>query len=153
MNEHQIKLIQESWSTAVTVPNAMGLFYQKLFEIKPEVRGLFPENLEKQQEKLAYMLGYVVQNLDRLGDLEQSIADLGRSHAKSNVKAEHYPAVGEALIWTIQQALGENYQPEIGEAWGAAYGYLSEKMINAPEKREKGIGNLIAKLFKRKRTA
>lgn len=150
MNENQITLIEESWNTASVVPNAMGLFYKRLFEIKPEVRSLFPESLEKQEEKLAYMLGYIVQNLNRLDDLTQSLENLGRSHAKSMVKAEHYPAVGEALIWTIEQALGKKYKPEIGEAWAIAFEHLSDKMINAPEKPEKGIGNLIAKLFKRR---
>lgn len=154
MNKKQIRLIQDSWTVAVTVPNAMGLFYNRLFEIKPEVRSLFPDDLAKQEEKLAYMLGYVVQNLDRLEEITGSIQDLGNSHAKANVKPEYYPPVGEALVWTIQQALGDDYKDEVGEAWGVAYGYLSDKMINAPTKREKRIGNLISKLFgKRKNKA
>jgi len=154
MNEQQIKLIQDSWNVAVTVPNAMRLFYDRLFEIKPEVRELFPQDLADQEEKLAYMLGYVVNNLERLDQITESIEDLGRSHAKSKVKAEDYPAVGEALVWTIQQAMGNDYKDEVGEAWGVAYNFLSDKMINAPEKRERGIGNLISKLFgKRKNNA
>ena len=41
--------------------------------------------------------------------------------------------VGGALIWTLQQGLGEAFTPEIEASWVAAYTALSGVMIEAAE--------------------
>ena len=47
-----------------------------------------------------------------------------------SVKAEHYPVVGSALLWTLEQGLGEAWTAEVAAAWTAAYGTLSGYMIS-----------------------
>jgi nitric oxide dioxygenase len=45
------------------------------------------------------------------------------------VTAEHYGTVGDALLWTLEQGLGEAFGPATREAWLEAYGALSDAMI------------------------
>jgi hypothetical protein len=39
--------------------------------------------------------------------------------------------VGAALLWTLEQGLGEAFTPEAREAWAAAYGLLATTMQDA----------------------
>jgi hemoglobin-like flavoprotein len=143
----KINVIQYSWERILRDPDAMMKFYDRLFIAAPETRKLFPEDLSKQSEKLAYTIGFVVTNIDRLDSIKQSIEDLGRVHNKLNIKAEYYDIVITALIETIQDVMGQDFMPEIGVAWREALEYVSKLMINAPEKRENGFKKLLSKLF------
>jgi nitric oxide dioxygenase len=44
--------------------------------------------------------------------------------------------VGETLLWTLEQGLGEAFTPEVKEAWTEAYALLSGAMIAAARKVE-----------------
>ena len=49
MTPHQIKLVQTSFSHVAPIATiAADLFYGRLFEIAPQVRRLFPEDLREQ---------------------------------------------------------------------------------------------------------
>jgi len=59
------------------------------------------------------------------------VEDLGRRHAGYGVRDEHYHTVGAALLWTLEQGLGELYTPDVAEAWAAAYTLLAGVMQKA----------------------
>lgn len=148
MSDTLVQDIRTSWEVMATsgMENMM-MFYDKLFEIAPQVRPMFPEDLTKQSEKLAYTITYVVSNIDRLEEIKESIEDLGRIHNKLEIPADYYPPVKEALIWTIQQKMGGEYSDSIGKSWDTALDMLANIMINAPEKRENRLKKLLNKLF------
>ena len=39
-----------------------------------------------------------------------------------------FRTVAEALLWTLQQGLGEEFTPDVAAAWVAAYRILAEVM-------------------------
>jgi nitric oxide dioxygenase len=45
------------------------------------------------------------------------------------VHPEHFDLVGEALLWTLEQGLGEAFTPEVHEAWAAAFGVIARAML------------------------
>jgi hypothetical protein len=55
---------------------------------------------------------------------------LAKRHVSYGAKAEHYPVVGAALLWTLEKGLGDGWTPEVADAWGTAYGTLSGYMIS-----------------------
>ena len=64
MTPHQISLVQTSFAKVVPIAaTAADLFYGRLFEIAPEVRRLFPDDLAEQKKKLMAMLGTAVGGL------------------------------------------------------------------------------------------
>ena len=77
------------------------------------------------------MLSTIVGRLDRLDELTEEIKQLALRHVDYGVKASHYRAVGSALLWTLQQGLGADWNKEVEAAWEACYGILSNTMINA----------------------
>ncbi|MBI2737687.1 MAG: hemin receptor [Rhodospirillales bacterium] len=131
MTPHQIDLVQSSFKKVVPIAGAAaGLFYDRLFEIAPEVRPLFPEDLS-QQKKLMAMLGTAVGSLHELGTILPAVKDLGQRHKGYGATAAHYAPVGAALLWTLEKGLGPDFTPEVKAAWTETYNALSGVMTSA----------------------
>lgn len=132
MTPHQIKLVQNSFAQVAPISTiAADLFYGRLFEIAPSVRRMFPQDMVQQKMKLMTMLGVVVNGLTKIDALLPAVRALGKRHAGYDVHPEHFAPVGAALIWTLEQGLGDDFTPEVKEAWTTAYGVLSSVMIEA----------------------
>ncbi|MEM7395507.1 MAG: globin family protein [Verrucomicrobiota bacterium] len=137
MTEDQIKLIQDSWAMVLPIEEAAAeLFYSRLFETAPEVKPLFTTDIKEQGAKLMKMITMVVNGLTKLDAIVPAIQALGKRHVDYGVKDEHYAIVGAALIWTLEQGLGEAFTEEVKVAWLAAYTVLSQTMIEAAAAEE-----------------
>ena len=84
-----------------------------------------------QRKILMQTLTVVVKTLDRLDQLVPAVQALGRRHAGYGVREAHYGTVGEALLWTLEQGLGDAFTPDVRGAWADAYGTLASVMIDA----------------------
>ncbi len=134
--------IRRSWKLVIPIAEtAADLFYKRLFELKPEYRPLFPDNLAGQKSKLVRMLAFIVKALDfpetawkddvaEAEDLLLVLLALGRRHdSLYRVPKEAYGSVGEALLWTLDYGLGEAFSPPVRAAWTAVYKAVSTTMI------------------------
>jgi hemoglobin-like flavoprotein len=132
MTPQQIKLVQSSFAKVAPIADlAADLFYSRLFEIAPDVRRLFPDDLSGQKKKLMGMLGTAVAGLGKLDTLVPAVQALGRRHAGYGVTAGHYVPVGAALLWTLEKGLGDAFTTETREAWATAYRLLADTMMDA----------------------
>jgi hemoglobin-like flavoprotein len=135
MSPEKIALVQDSFKKVVPIAGpAADIFYDRLFEIAPDVRGLFPEDMTEQKKKLMQMLAIAVNGLTKLDEILPAVQDLGRRHNGYDVTAAHYDKVGEALIFTLDKGLGEAFTPEVKDAWVETYGALAGVMIEAQAK-------------------
>ena len=132
MTLEQIELVKKTWSQVSGNPDAVAeLFYGKLFATAPQVRPLFPEDMKEQGAKLMQMLAVAVANLDRLGDVRPALVALAERHVDYGTVPEHYPVVGQVLLDTLDEGLGEDFTPEVRATWAEVYGKLSDIMIEA----------------------
>jgi len=133
MTKEQIILVKRSWSIFREIdPTVVGdVFYSKLFFDMPYLEKLFHTPKEEQSRKLIEMLSVIVGRLDNLEELTEEIKQLAIRHVQYGVKEQHYKAVGTALLWTLQQGLGRDWNEEIKEAWASCFHVLSTTMINA----------------------
>lgn len=132
MTNQQIDLVQSSWKKVLPIADTAGmLFYNRLFEIAPEVRPLFGENIEPQAKKLMKMLGMVVGGLTKLDRLIPQVQQLGARHSNYGVQAAHYAVVAQALLWTLEKGLGEAWNEDLKAAWTTAYTTLAGVMKEA----------------------
>ncbi|WP_315776397.1 MULTISPECIES: globin family protein [unclassified Bradyrhizobium] len=130
MTPSQIELVQDSFAKVAPISDqAAGIFYDRLFEVAPQVRPMFPDDLTEQRKKLMATLAVVVNGLANLPAILPAASALAKRHVDYGAKPEHYPVVGSALLWTLEKGLGEAWTPEVAEAWTAAYGTLSGFMI------------------------
>ena len=132
MTPRQIGLIRASWDKVLPISEqAAELFYGKLFELDPELKSLFSTDMKEQGKKLMTMIDTVVKNLDNLEAVVPAAQDSGKRHAGYGVKDEDYNTVAEALLWTLEQGLGDDFTDEVKEAWTEAYVILSTTMKDA----------------------
>lgn len=131
MNPLQINLVQESFAKVAPISEqAAVLFYDRLFEVAPAVRAMFPDDMTEQRKKLMATLAVVVNGLSNLEAVLPAASALAKRHVSYGARPEHYPAVGGALLWTLEKGLGEAWTPDVADAWTAAYGTLSGYMIS-----------------------
>ncbi len=132
MTDTTKQLVQNSFEKVVPIADtAAELFYKKLFELDPSLRHMFRSDMKEQGRKLMNMIGLAVKGLDNLETLVPAVEHLGRSHGGYGVTDEHYATVGTALIWTLEKGLGDEFTPEVREAWVEVYTVLSTTMKNA----------------------
>jgi hemoglobin-like flavoprotein len=131
MDSTQVKLVQESFAKVAPISEqAAVIFYDRLFEVAPAVRAMFPVDMTEQRKKLMTMLAAVVNGLSNLESILPVASALAKRHAGYGAKAEHYPVVGSTLLWTLEKGLGDGWTREVADAWTAAYGTLSGYMIS-----------------------
>lgn len=148
MTPEQVKLVQSSFEKVVPIaPQAADIFYARLFEIAPEVRKLFPEDLTEQKGKLMSMLTTAVTNLHQVEKIIPAVEDLGRRHVDYGVTADQYKPVGEALIYTLDKGLGEDFTPEVKDAWVATYTTVQSVMTEAAANVKPAKKGFLARMF------
>ena len=136
MTEAEIRSVKQSWRTLRAIdPTIVGdLFYSKLFMANPSLRNMFPKKMDAQYNKLMDMLSVIIARLDRIDELSDDIAAMARRHVHYGVRPAHYKLVGNALLWTLKQGLGQDWTPNVEKAWAECYSLLSGVMMKAAEK-------------------
>jgi hemoglobin-like flavoprotein len=126
MDPTQIELVQESFAKVAPISEmAAMLFYDRLFQIAPTLRAMFPADMTDQRRKLMATLAAVVNGLGNIESVLPAASALARHHVGYGAKPAHHPVVGGALLWTLEKELGDAWRPEVADAWTAAYGTLS----------------------------
>jgi nitric oxide dioxygenase len=107
-------------------------FYNRMFESNPEIKAMF--NMDKQEsgeqpKALAMAVLAAAQNIDNLEAISSAVKNIGKSHVASNVKAEHYPIIGQNLLLAIKEVLGDAATDEVLNAWKEAYEVIAKVFI------------------------
>ena len=106
-------------------------FYERMFRENPEVAPFFNpahQAAGAQQKALAGAICAYAANIDNLEVLGGAVELIAQKHASLQVKPEHYPIVGENLLASIREVLGEGATDEVINAWAEAYGFLTQIM-------------------------
>ena len=141
MRAESERLVRESWAQFQPMAErSAGFFYDKLFELDPQARRLFAStDMEAQGRKLMAMFAAIVRTLDRPEELIAEVADLGRRHVHYGVQDSQYDSVGIALLWTLEQALGPAFTPEVRDAWTEAYLFVSSILRRATTQEHEAL--------------
>ncbi len=132
MTPHEIALVQTTFKKVVPIADtAAKLFYDKLFDLDPSLKALFKSDMTEQGAKLMTMIGMAVNSLSDLPGLIPVVQSLGVRHVDYGVEEEHYATVGEALLWTLEQGLGDEFTEQVRAAWTKTYTTLANTMIEA----------------------
>lgn len=127
MPPYYIELIRTSFDQVELIADLVAeLFYRRLYQLDPTLKPLFRNDMTIQNRKLMKVLHIVVNSLDRLDKLVPAVESLGRRHATYNVSDEHFTIAGAALLWALEQALGDTWTPSTEAAWTEAYELVSD---------------------------
>jgi hemoglobin-like flavoprotein len=125
-----VALVQQTWEQVVPIADEAALaFYSRLFELDPSLRSMFRQtDMVEQRRKLMQMITVAVRGLNRFDELMPALQAMGRRHVGYGVQDHHYDTVGAALLWTLEQGLGDAFTPEARESWTLLYGTLASIM-------------------------
>ena len=141
LTESDRKAVRHSFRLVVPIADtAADLFYQRLFELRPDYRALFKDDIAAQKRKLLRMLAFIVKALDYKDtewrddvppeqDLMLVVLALGRRHSDLyRIPHESYGVVAEALLWALDYGLGEAFTQDVRAAWTRLYTLLAQTM-------------------------
>ena len=133
----QKELVQKTWVMVVPIADtAAELFYGRLFELEPEYRAMFKNDMTEQGKKLMKTINIAVEALDDVEPLVPVLKKMGADHAGYGVKERDYNVVGAALLWTLEKGLGDAFTNEVKNAWGAVYELLASVMKSGAAEAE-----------------
>ncbi|AQH03985.1 nitric oxide dioxygenase (plasmid) [Burkholderia sp. KK1] len=107
-------------------------FYSRLFQAHPELKNVFNmahQEQGQQQQALARAVYAYAENIENPESLAAVLRNIANKHASLDVRAEHYPVVGEHLLGAIKDVLGDAATGEIIAAWAQAYGNLADVLM------------------------
>ncbi|MCC6557773.1 MAG: hemoglobin, partial [Polyangiaceae bacterium] len=132
ISKRTIALVQQSWAQVMPISDAASsLFYARLFTLDPSLRAMFKSDMTEQKKKLMQTLSVAVDGLSNLPKLVPALQALGERHAGYMVVDEHYDLVGDALLWTLREGLGDSFTGEIEAAWKEVYAVVADTMKKA----------------------
>lgn len=111
--------------------------YERLF-VDPEMKALFDEGHQQSGEQPKRLAGAILafaRNVDNLGALTTAVGQIADRHVATHIKPEHYPAVANALLPAIRDVLGDAASDPVLAAWGEAYWFLADVLIDAEKTR------------------
>lgn len=106
-------------------------FYRRMFEHNPELKNVFNlgnQQTGKQQTALAMAVLAYAEHIEDPSVLVPAVTKIGHKHVSLDIRPEHYAIVGQHLIASIGEVLGEAATPALLDAWTVAYGKLASLM-------------------------
>lgn len=132
MNPHHVDLIRDSFvQILVDSERAACIFYDRLFELAPDTRPLFRNDMAEQGRLLIDALGRIVTGLSRLDAMLPALRKLAERHVGYGVEHRHYAVAGEALLHMVKVHGGASVDAQTIDAWKTAYALVADAMIAA----------------------
>lgn len=130
-----VELLENSFAKVKPVATEfVDRFYDNLFTDYPAAKPLFANTDIKQQgKKLLQSLVLVIDNLRKPDVLSDALKGLGARHVKYGALPEHYPLVGNTLLKTFEEFLGEAWTDDVKQAWVDAYEAISTIMLDGAD--------------------
>ncbi len=127
-----VALLRESFDLVLErEPNLTHRFYDNLFSRHPQAKPLFHRSPRATQEKmLADALVSVIDHLEDAPWLVEKLGAIGIKHVEYGVTPERYPWVGDALLATLADVAGPDWNDELAREWAAAYGAITAMMLD-----------------------
>jgi len=106
-------------------------FYNKFFEVCPDVKPMFANvSIVHQGKLLATVIGSALNSMRKPAVLRKKLLELAKGHNGKGVKAAHYGGMGSALIWSLELVLGKTILDEATKtAWIRMYSFMLTIMV------------------------
>ena len=134
MNASQKELIKATVPILRTNGNDLiTYFYQRMLSNNPELKNIFNmanQASGKQQNALSGAVLAYAENIEDPTVLINTLKSIGNKHVSLNIQPEQYDTVGNHLIASIKEVLGDLATVELIEAWTLAYNELAQIMIS-----------------------
>lgn len=126
----ELDLIRSSFQQVLPIADRAGiLVYERIFTLAPGARSLFDDEIPAQGKRLMAATKNVVDSLDDLDAVTAFLVKLGARHVRYGVQPAHFDVVEEALLWTLEQGLGDAFTSDVRAAWKTAWTVIADAML------------------------
>ncbi|CAH9077149.1 unnamed protein product [Cuscuta europaea] len=142
ISEKQEALVKDSWEVMKQNTSQLSLrFFTLILEIAPAAKEMFSflkdsdDALHRSNPKLKSHAVIVFKlTCESAVQLREkgvvvvggtTLKHLGAVHLEKGLTAPHFEVVKEALLRTVEEAMGEKWSEEMKEAWGESYHHLA----------------------------
>jgi hemoglobin-like flavoprotein len=137
------ELLRRSFAAVIREPERFGVaFYDRLFELAPRVRAMFPADMTGQRAKLVHAVAVLMRGLDQPDAMEPVLRSLGARHVGYKVEASHYAVVGEALVDTLDHFGPQRLCDGTRRAWNRLYGWIAATMLDGANDAERAAATI-----------
>jgi len=118
MTPQQISIIQRDFLTVTAISRPFArVFYLRLFQLSPELSRHFDSRSDYKGRKLNALLGTAVRSLHNIDGLKVVVSSLGRRYTTQGISATQFKHFNQALLETLEMALGDEFSGEARAAW------------------------------------
>ncbi|XP_045187619.1 uncharacterized protein LOC123545361 [Mercenaria mercenaria] len=150
VSAEDIRLVQESWLLVQQDMDNIGLIiFKRFFKDNRDLKRLFYTKLrgedmemgnieegEFDEDKLRMhgrivmeALGAAVECLNDSEHLTALLIGIGERHVMYGVKSDMVPRLWPAIVTTLEEQLGDNFDNKVGKAWERVFQYIGGKVI------------------------
>jgi hemoglobin-like flavoprotein len=129
MTPRQIEIV-EATLDKISLPELAADVYRRALGAEPELAPMFTSAPAEQQSRFALELAAIVRSIRSHNDFLTAGRALGARHRGYGVVAAHYHVMGDALLASLGEALGPDWDEETNEAWCLAYNLTAETMLS-----------------------
>jgi hemoglobin-like flavoprotein len=94
-------------------------FYQRFFELVPDARRMFPDEMDGRRRKLMGAIAALVGTLDHPEMFRPVGSAVDRWHGLLGVTSSHLAPFADALLWTLERHFVASSSPALRQAWAA----------------------------------
>ncbi|MGC9669333.1 globin domain-containing protein [Planosporangium sp. 12N6] len=124
------RLLKESWTLVEEQQDKVARhFYARMFLSNPQLRDLFPVQMDVQRARLLGAIVSAIQTIDDPERFDEYLRSLGRDHRKFHAEPEHYDILLDALLEALRTYAGERWSPAYEQAWRDGYDRIARAMI------------------------
>ena len=151
LSDIQKQMLNQSWNALAPMQDeAADLFYDKLFQLEPGYRRFFPDDMRAQKRKLTATLAFIVEStvwpmsqwqddVPTERDLTVVLLALGRRHGSTyRIPDASYAVVREALMWSLDRCLGDDFSDDVREVWTRVYDSVASMMMMGSKHAARG---------------
>ena len=118
------ELVRASFNRLEPASELVGiLFFLRLFDIDPKLREQFEGPIKPHAIKMMATLRLAVVSLKQRQGAKSALRLLGTRLRQKGMKADDYTTMADALIWTLEKSLEDEFTYSVRRAWKV---YLSQ---------------------------
>ncbi|MDJ0725796.1 MAG: globin domain-containing protein [Prochloraceae cyanobacterium] len=112
--------------------------YNNLLNINPKFEALFAKtDMSEQRRMLMGVLVLAIKNIHKPHLIASSLNRLGARHVQYGANFTYYNYFGQALLITLEEYLGSEWNPTVEKAWRDAYQSIVGLMLEGATKETK----------------
>ncbi|MEO0820974.1 MAG: hypothetical protein AAF074_11180 [Pseudomonadota bacterium] len=151
VDREQMTRLKAGWTRIAPLGSmAEALFCGRLLAVTASFRGLLDEDDDAPLSSNVPTIGIIITFCEAPEAMADRMRVIALGHLYTGVRAEDYAEIGEALVWTFRQLLGDAFSNEDEAAWRmagmqfgsaliyASYGTFCQDAMDCARRRRSG---------------